>query len=318
MRTPEDYLGLVTPWLASFPSVLPTIGMFTAPFSAIQSAAYSIQPGYDLDNALGPQLDAVGVWVGLSRFVNIPVASYFSWGTNGLGWDQANWKGPFDPSSGLVPLNDDDYRFYLEIKIALNYTNGTVGEAQKILAEAFDMTGTYVFADDNLDQTYTLAIAGYLPNSTILALITHGYISVKPFGIGQKLAITSVNGAPLFGWGVENNYIGGWGVGAWAAQTGGAAETAVSYLSDDGGVLIVANGAAYPNSPTGSPGSLWSNGGIVSIVPGFTPVSGQPNVYYGSITAQQLQTLGGAALPTSPGTTGSFQLWNNGNEVDIS
>jgi hypothetical protein len=215
MRTAEDYLNLVTPWLAKKPTFFATIGAFTGPFADIQAATYAIQPAYDLDTAEGDQLDAIGIWVGLSRFVNIPIEQFFSWGIPNLGWGEADWQGPFDPSTGLVPLNDTDYLFFLKIKIALNYTNGTTQEAQQILADAFDGSGTFVFADDGLDQTYTLCVSGVLPSATILALVGSGTLTVKPFGIAQNIAITTVSGAPVFGWGSNNDFIGGWGIGAW-------------------------------------------------------------------------------------------------------
>lgn len=94
-------------------------------------------------------------------------------------------------------------------------------------------------------------------------------------------------------------------------------------LANDGGVLVVSPSAGYPSSATGLvAGSLWRNtsgggGGVVSVVPGVTPNPFAPPVFFSSITAAILLTLGGGNLPlTNPGA-GSGQLWNNGGVVSI-
>lgn len=89
-------------------------------------------------------------------------------------------------------------------------------------------------------------------------------------------------------------------------------------FQNNGGLLELdpPTGAGYPMLPGGLlPGSIWSNSGAVSIVPGFTPVAGDPVFFIGA-TPLGLLALGGAGLPlTNPGVTG--QLWNNGNTVAI-
>jgi len=90
---------------------------------------------------------------------------------------------------------------------------------------------------------------------------------------------------------------------------------------NDGGVLAFLDGqvpAGWPTSPNGlAPGSVYSNGNAVGIVPGIIPNPTAPKLFLGSITAAQLLLTGGGNLPLTPPTTGSFQLWNNGGEVAI-
>jgi hypothetical protein len=218
MRTAQDYLGLITSKLATYATFVKTVNLLTTGFADQQAAIYALPAEYDLDEAVGPQLDAVGQWANLSREVSIPlIDSYFSWDTENLGWDQGYWEGPYPTRASLVPLPDEEYRFYLKIKIQLNYTDGTIESAQEILMEAFSSasTGTYVFADDQQDMTYTLAVSGNLPSPTILALIFEEYINVKPGGVLQNIAVTSVDGATLFGFDIENDYVAGWDSGVW-------------------------------------------------------------------------------------------------------
>lgn len=92
-----------------------------------------------------------------------------------------------------------------------------------------------------------------------------------------------------------------------------------SNFINDGGVLQLTAALYYPNSPSGlAAGSVWWNGGVVSVVPGITPSPTAPPLYFDSTTPSQLMALGGGNLPlTNPGV-GTGQLWNNGGVISIS
>jgi hypothetical protein len=157
--------------------------------------------------------------------VQAPITGvYFSWNTAALGWNQGRWKGPFDPSFGIIALNDDEYRLVLRLKILLNTWNGenvdgganaAVGDAITEILELEGAVGTLLFFLDNQDMTMTVAIAGVLPDLVVIALFNQGYFDFKPAGVRIRREITSVSGAPIFGWGVDGPYIGGWGHGSW-------------------------------------------------------------------------------------------------------
>ena len=90
------------------------------------------------------------------------------------------------------------------------------------------------------------------------------------------------------------------------------------FLYNDGGVLCVMDAAGWPSDSDGSlgPGALYSNGGVVSIVPGGV-WNGATPILFGNITAAELMAQGGNALPTIEPIGGSFVLWNNDGEVQI-
>ncbi len=85
-------------------------------------------------------------------------------------------------------------------------------------------------------------------------------------------------------------------------------------LINNGGVLTLVDDTGWPTDNGGVPGSLWSNGLAVSVVPGGTPIA-QPAVFFGEITSTALLALGGLGLPTTSPAEGSSQLWNLGGEV---
>ena len=88
------------------------------------------------------QLDAIGLWVGITRQVQTPITGvYFSLDTAGLGFDQGNWQGPYDPSYGITSLDDTTFRAAIRIKIGINTWDGTLPSYQAILNNALASMG---------------------------------------------------------------------------------------------------------------------------------------------------------------------------------
>lgn len=181
-----------------------------------QNLLASMPGRFDLDNAVGDQLDTVGIWVGISRDVPVPLTGvYFSFDTDGLGFDQGSWKGPFDPDAGLTRLDDDTYRLVIRAKIGANHWDGTLGASKEILDSIFS-GGTFVFIQDNQDMSMTIGIAGVIPSAVFLALLRNGLIPLKPEGVRINIVIvTSVDGEPLFGFDMDNDLVSGFDTGAW-------------------------------------------------------------------------------------------------------
>lgn len=94
-------------------------------------------------------------------------------------------------------------------------------------------------------------------------------------------------------------------------------DNAETLLYNNTGLLCTTD-TTYPISEDGlSPGDIWSNGGVVSVVPGVTPNPSALAVYYGDITSLELVQLGGGDLPTISPSVGSLQLWNYFGSVYI-
>jgi hypothetical protein len=217
-RAAADYQALVTPQHATKPKFMATVGAVAAPFADQQALAASLASVFDLDSAVGVQLDVVGKWAGRSRYIPVPLANlWFSWGNAARGWGKGIWKGPYDQTAGITELDDDTYRSLLRAKIAANSWDGRAVTAQVILDEFFGSAGTYVFIQDNQDMSQIVGVSGAIPSSLYLALLAGGYVPVKPAGVKTSYMVTTAQSAPLFGFGVSNQFIDGWGVGAWGA-----------------------------------------------------------------------------------------------------
>lgn len=212
-----DYTGLIPPSNATKPKFTATIGKLVEPFALLQGVIGNMPIDFDVDDALGAQLDVVGIWVGWSRYLPSPISGlYFSFDVAELGFDKGIWKGPFDPDNGIVRLDDETYRLFIRAKILANGWNGTMETATDILdAITAGETASFFALFDNQDGSLTITITGEFPTTLFLAMINEGYFPFKPAGFFLRWTMTSAPGAPIFGFDVENDIIGGFDTGSW-------------------------------------------------------------------------------------------------------
>ena len=190
MAVASDYTALITSEHADKPKFMAMVGAVAGLFVGAQNFLESLPAAFDLDTAIGAQLDVLGIWIGISRRIAVPVANvYFSWDTAGVGWDQGVWKGTSDPSATISVLDDDTYRLVLRAKIGANNWDGTVITAAPILSQVFGDSGTYVQISDNGDMSFNAYIQGPEPSALSMALITGGYIPIKPAGVRVNFGI---------------------------------------------------------------------------------------------------------------------------------
>jgi hypothetical protein len=214
-----DYTSLITSEHQSAPRFMAMVSVLAQWAVDRRARLASIPALYDIDTAVGQQLDRVGEWVGISRNLSIPLTGvYFSFDTVGLGFDQGTWQGPFDPTTGLVALPDDQYRILLYATIAANNWDGTVPGAYAAWNTVFAPLGYSILIADNQDMTMDVVLVGPTPDAVTLALFTGGYLNLRPAGVGiNNYYLPTVPNIPVFGFDVENSAIAGFDVGAWAA-----------------------------------------------------------------------------------------------------
>lgn len=242
------YTSLITSEHASCPNYVATVAFSVQPFADALVTILGMPAAFDLDNAAGAQLDAVGTRVGASRALEAPLEGvYFSWDTTGLGWDEGAWQGPFDPSSGLVSLPDDNFRILIRATIFANQWDGTAPGAYAAYEILFgsglgnltftqletesglgletengdtlgfdNQSAVTVLIQDNGDMTMYLALVSNTPDSITTALLKQGVLSLVPAGVTETIFQQSVAGSPYFGFDVENTSISGWDTGGWA------------------------------------------------------------------------------------------------------
>lgn len=146
------YLGKITSWQAKpiKARFLATVRANIEPYADSAAVLADMPRAYDLDEAVGAQLDVDGLWIGRSRFIPTPAPNtLFSFDVDGLGWDQGYIDGPYDSAQGLSALADEDYRRLLYAKILANSWDGTADGLLAILRAYFSDDRTIVFVQDD-------------------------------------------------------------------------------------------------------------------------------------------------------------------------
>lgn len=142
------------------------VDLSTRPLIDISQTMTGMISAFDIDTAVGKQLDILGEWIGRKRRVSTPISGvYFSWDTEKLGWDQGVWQGPFDPDDGFLDLSDEVYRLVLKVKIAINHWNGQNDTLPDILDSALAGSGLRIAIVDNQDMSISIWI---LPDYSIV------------------------------------------------------------------------------------------------------------------------------------------------------
>jgi len=216
LPTLADYQGLATSLYRSKPNFMALCAALAQPLVDLQALLEAVRSGFDLDTAVGVQLDQVGQWVGRSRYLDMPLTGvYFSWGIPGVGWGQGSWKGPYDPDSGMVALPDDVYRTLLRAKIAANTWDGTIPGAYEVWQTLFRGSGPIIVIQDLQDMTMVVGVAGQSLDAVTRALLVHGYLPLKPAGVRIRYFAVPPAGGPLFAWGCNSEALAGWSLGSW-------------------------------------------------------------------------------------------------------
>lgn len=150
----DKYLALVTSEHGDQPNYIAALTALLQGVVDINNITAQFTTDYDLDSAVGNQIDALGQWIGLSRKVLVYTpGTFFAFDTSGVGFDQGLWHSSLDNTYTIVSLTDEIYRLMLRIKIAINYWDGSFGQA----AELLDALGRAIAGNTIVDQ-YMLGI----------------------------------------------------------------------------------------------------------------------------------------------------------------
>ena len=222
MASSQDYLNLITSEYDSKPLFTAMVSASVQPWVDNINLTNVIPMLYDIDQAVGEQLDTVGLWVGISRNLKVPIAGiYFAFDTVGVGFDQGIWQGPFDPSTGLVQLPDEFYRFLLKATILNNVWDGSTSQAYALADIVFQSYGYSIYIEDPANLTMNLGLIGPgTPSPLLLALFIGGYLNIKPAGVHINNYYTQSTSGPIFAFDLNDGVIfGGFDNSSWALVT---------------------------------------------------------------------------------------------------
>lgn len=180
----SPYLALIASQHRQQPKYLAATTVILQGMADARAIAKALPSLFDLDNAVGDQLDTCGKWIGKTRTLNEPIANvYFSWDTPDVGWDQGVWHTPGDPTSTVVSLPDTQYRTLLKVWAAGNLWDGTTPGAYAVWDPVFVPMGFHLEINDHADMTMEMYMVGTKPDALTMALYTGGYFDLKPPGV---------------------------------------------------------------------------------------------------------------------------------------
>lgn len=166
---------------------------------------YRLYEFFDVDTAVGAQLDIIGKIVGAQREVlGLTIdKKYFSYesapnphGFNKLGNIKKDvlFKNRRNSKESVYTLLDPDYRSLIKFKIVSNHAKATMGDIDDAIFEVFGNDAT-VINNKNMTITYMITAAN-VPG--LLAAYKLGYLP-RPNGVGVDLILNVPNPNLIFG-----------------------------------------------------------------------------------------------------------------------
>lgn len=178
------YLDLITNYHRDKEKYVGHIDLSTRPQQEIIDLFAEVVRALDIDNATGAQLDILGEWIGRARSINAPIEDYFfTLDKASLGFDLGSWKGRYEPDSGIINVDDEDYRTMLRAKIGANKWDGTADTLPAILQEIYTKQDINITFTDNQDMTVTVYVTAKNLSTITKEIIKQGYLAIKPAGV---------------------------------------------------------------------------------------------------------------------------------------
>lgn len=186
----DYYLSLATGEYRASPMFMAWLTANLQLFQDVLNCVQGFTADLDIDQAVGPQLDTLGLILGQPRTLS------------------------FQPSDSVSPvLDDSDYRLLLQATVQRNHWNGLLLSLRAIWNDLFP-SGILLFTD-NQNMSVNFYIAAPF-TSIIEDLINNDLILPRPQGVQYIFSFAAL---PLLGFDFDNGTIAGWA--ALAAETTG-------------------------------------------------------------------------------------------------
>ena len=187
-----DYKTLITSEHRIQPKFMMWLTAATDMIEDVQKFLGSLYLQYDLDRAVGAQLDNIGERLGMPRRL------------------------PFQPSNGVSPIMpDSNYRLVLRAVIAESHFDGKIPSLYDLFQTVLGDTGLYFVVIDNQDMSVSVIVYGQT-DSLIKDELEYGLIVPKSEGVAISINVTANK---IFAWGLNNDIFSGWGTGSWLIRS---------------------------------------------------------------------------------------------------
>ena len=191
LQAVDDYAGLLRVDYRNYARAAATIKIY-AKQAIADMLEVDVQNGFDVDTAVGAQLDILGKYVGIPRNIGDPTprpyyqfsdsdgtirVNGFQDATNPAQNAAAIWYSALFLGAENTSLTDAAYVLMIKLKIILNANDGTLASIQQFL---HDFLPGLVALVDNKDMTLTYTLSNRTPVSTA---VLEAYLP-KPMGVG--------------------------------------------------------------------------------------------------------------------------------------
>lgn len=170
----DFYLNLVASQHSTKPKYMAWLRVLLTPFVDAIKLNEDVKNAFDLNTAIGKQLDILGKLLVQSRQVNFQ---------------------PTDGSSSI--LNDDYYRMILKAKVVKNQWKGTINNFYTFWNVLFKGQPLQIYLVDNQMMEPVAVIWSSSVTQMVQDLLAHNYIIPKPAGLG--LTVRRVDPDSTFG-----------------------------------------------------------------------------------------------------------------------
>ena len=202
----DSYVDLLIKQYWEQPKARGEIELQAASWEKIRDILDQFVEEFDVDLATGDRLDIIGKIVGVSRVVPLVIPKvYFGFddNTNARGFDDkfsaveftAPFRDKFERSYTDLELSDNDYRFFIKAKIALNNGSGYMVSdvevsIQSIINTLFDGEAYVV---DKKTMNLVLYVSPSVDLVRLDAILKLGLLP-KPQGVGYSVVVQTAVG----------------------------------------------------------------------------------------------------------------------------
>lgn len=191
--TLNTYLSLIPSQHSDKPKFVALFSAIANSYIAVQQTIVGFLDDFYLETAVGVQLDAVGLWVGLSRVLKAPITGIFftfDSALDGETWDTGIWKSRFEPGDALYVLPDHLYRFAIKLKILENRWDGTITQLYQIWDSVFGNEEIDLYIQDNQNMSFDAYFVSTKLSIAQQRIIEQSGLFPKPAGVSLNYIFT--------------------------------------------------------------------------------------------------------------------------------
>lgn len=216
MSNSNEYTDLIAGYHVDRPDYQEWVYTLTEPLRIARERLANLRSDFDVDFAIGAQLDAIGVRVGVSRTLPVKLTGvYFALDDDGgVGLDLGLWKGRFDPDDGLISLDDSTYRAVIKSKILMNHwdgKNGTLPAFVNGVLSYFGVLGKVIDIQDLKTMHVVINLGPEQTPRVVYELLSRRIIDVVAAGVALKIT----DNLPWFSLDFETDSVQGLDNGYW-------------------------------------------------------------------------------------------------------